>query len=81
MQAVTLWRKATRSSGNGSTNCVEARWRKSSRSSSSGNGDCVEARAHCSLFDIRDSKLDAASPMFTMSAGDFRALLDAAARP
>jgi hypothetical protein len=54
---------------------VSARWRKSSHSADSGNGSCVEARAHCGTFDVRDSKLDDASPIFTVGAGDFHALL------
>ncbi|WP_205327650.1 DUF397 domain-containing protein [Glycomyces sp. YM15] len=78
MNEVTPWRKSKCSSGNGSTNCVEARWRKSSRSADSGNGNCVEARAHDGAFDVRDSKLNDASPIFTIPTGDFQALLDTA---
>lgn len=77
MDEVTPWRKSKRSSGNGSTNCVEARWRKSSRSADSGNGNCVEARSNSDRFELRDSKLGDESPIFAVSAGDFGALLQA----
>jgi hypothetical protein len=55
-------------------------WRKSSRSSDSGNGQCVEVRASAAdmasiVFQVRDSKLGAASPAFPVTASDFAALL------
>jgi hypothetical protein len=57
---------------------VETRWRKSSRSADSGNGNCVEARAQHGAFDVRDSKLGGASPVFTVDTGDFQAFLHTA---
>jgi hypothetical protein len=55
-------------------------WRKSSRSSDSGNGQCVEVRASAAdmtsvVFQVRDSKLSAGSPAFTVTATDFAAFL------
>jgi hypothetical protein len=46
-----IWRKPSRSAGNGG-NCVELAWRKSSRSGGN-NGNCVEL-AYAGL--VRDSK-------------------------
>jgi hypothetical protein len=51
-----IWRKSSRSGGNGG-NCVELAWRKSSRSGGT-NGDCVEL-AYPGL--VRDSKNPAAT--------------------
>ncbi|CAM3270942.1 DUF397 domain-containing protein [Stackebrandtia soli] len=51
------------------------KWRKPSRSGNGGN--CVEARI-ASLVEVRDSKLGDASPILSMSAEDFGALLNAA---
>lgn len=52
-------------------------WRKSSRSQGNG-GNCVEARPAASGFQVRDSKLDDASPIFDLALGDFTSLLRAA---
>ena len=54
------------------------RWRKSTRSG--GNGACVEARMDVGEFQVRDSKLDDASPIFGVSRSDFSAILRAAGR-
>ena len=79
---VTVWRKSTRSGGGNNTNCVEVRraWRKSAHSGSGNNTSCVEV-ALCSDdhgFHLRDSKLDADSPVFDLSPEDFGALINAA---
>ncbi|MEU5874196.1 DUF397 domain-containing protein [Glycomyces sp. NPDC047369] len=72
----TPWRKSSRSNNSGDgANCVETRWRKSSMSSGNGSTNCVEARAHCNVFDVRDSKFGDDSPVFTVEAEDFAALL------
>jgi len=52
-------------------------WRKSSRSADQ-NPNCVEARSNEGGFDLRDSKLGDASPVFNLSAGSFLSLLRAA---
>lgn len=78
MAAIMTWRTASRSA-NG--DCVQARWRRSTRSNGGSQPDCVEARAHCGAFDIRDSKLDDASPVFSIGTGDFRAFLQASINP
>jgi hypothetical protein len=79
---VTGWRKSTRSGGGNDSDCVEVRraWRKSTRSGATNNTDCVEV-AICSSddgFHLRDSKLDADSPVFNLSPKDFGALINAA---
>jgi hypothetical protein len=79
----TGWRKSSRSSDQADSACVEARvshWRKSSRSSGQQNSDCVEARAVAADFQVRDSKLGDASPVFDLEAADFTGLLRTAAR-
>lgn len=58
----------------------ETGWRKSSRSSGQQNSDCVEARAIAADFQVRDSKLGDASPIFDLKADDFIGLLREAAR-
>jgi hypothetical protein len=55
-------------------------WRKSSRSSAQGSTECVEARAIAADFQVRDSKLGDASPVFDLKTVDFTGLLRAAAR-
>lgn len=75
MTAFTPWRTSSRSANSGNGDCVQARWRKSSRSDGTGNGNCVETRAHCGAFDVRDSKLGNGSPVFTVDASAFQALL------
>ncbi|MDA1358993.1 DUF397 domain-containing protein [Glycomyces luteolus] len=82
MVEYTSWRKSTRSSDSGQTNCVECRqtWRKSSWSSNSAQADCVEARNTDSGFQVRDSKLGHDSPVFDLSASDFTGLLRVADR-
>ncbi|SDL33733.1 protein of unknown function [Glycomyces sambucus] len=82
MQSATAWRKSTRSTGTNNSNCVECRqtWRKSSRSSGTSNSNCVEARHTPGAFQVRDSKLGEASPIFDLAAGDFASLLTAAGR-
>jgi hypothetical protein len=79
---VTVWRKSTRSGATNDSSCVEVRraWRKSAPSGSGNNSNCVEV-AFCSDedgFHLRDSKLDADSPVFDLSPKDFGALINAA---
>jgi hypothetical protein len=52
-------------------------WRKSSRSQGNG-GNCVEARPAGPGFQVRDSKLGDASPIFDLPGADFGSLLRAA---
>lgn len=54
-------------------------WRKSTRSANSG-GNCVEVRASEDGFEVRDSKLGGASPIFGFGTEDLRSLLRAAQR-
>jgi hypothetical protein len=54
-------------------------WRKSSRSGG-GENACVEARNDRAGFQVRDSKLGEASPIFDLKTGDFTSLLRAAER-
>lgn len=56
---------------------MTTQWRKSSRSGNSG-GNCVEARASKGAFEVRDSKLGDASPIFGVMSEDFKSLLRAA---
>jgi hypothetical protein len=70
----TVWRKSSRSSGNGS-NCVEVArvsvWRKSSRSGGSGS-NCVEVADAGHAISVRDSK-DPSGPMLLLAPGDWQA--------
>lgn len=77
IERVTPWRKARRSANSGNGDCVEARWRKSSYSDGTGNGNCVEARGTAGVFEVRDSKLNETSPVMTVDARGFAALLRA----
>lgn len=54
-------------------------WRKSSRSGNSG-ANCVEARVESKHFQVRDSKLGDASPIFDLDTEGFTSLLRAAQR-
>lgn len=55
-------------------------WRKSSRSSNNG-GACVEARhGGTAGVDVRDSKLDAGSPILSVSADEWRSFLSVVTR-
>ncbi|MQM24449.1 DUF397 domain-containing protein [Glycomyces albidus] len=77
------WRKSSRSGGAQDSGCVEARvapWRKSRRSSGAQDSACVEARPASSGFQVRDSKLGDASPVFDLERTDFTSLLRAAER-
>ncbi|PRY62249.1 DUF397 domain-containing protein [Glycomyces artemisiae] len=58
----------------------QAGWRKSSKSSGDSNSQCVEARPAASGFQVRDSKLGDASPIFDLQTADFGSLLRAAGR-
>ena len=55
---------------------MKTSWRKSSRSNNTG-GSCVESRRAAGNQQVRDSKLGDGSPIFTLAAADFSALLDA----
>jgi hypothetical protein len=78
--AVTSWRKSARSGASDTSNCVEVRraWRKSAHSGSTDTSSCVEVSpcADSEGFHLRDSKLGDGSPVFDLSAGDFRGLLN-----
>jgi hypothetical protein len=79
---VSVWRKSTRSGSGNNSDCVEVRraWRKSTRSGAGNDSSCVEVTV-CSSdggFHLRDSKLDADSPVFDLSPKDFGALISAA---
>lgn len=68
-----VWRKSSRSNGNGG--CVEMSftgWRKSSRSH--GNGGCVEMSFTSALVGVRDSK-DPAGPVLAVGPAEWWALL------
>jgi hypothetical protein len=55
----------------------KSRWRKSSRSQGNG-GSCVELRVNDEDFQVRDSKLGNASPVFDLAPSDLEGLLRAA---
>jgi len=55
-------------------------WRKSTRSSGTSSDNCVEARSTVGAFQVRDSKLGQASPVFELAAADFVGFLDATRR-
>jgi len=52
-------------------------WRKARRSNDQG-ANCVEARSNEGAFEVRDSKLGDASPIFGIKPADFESLLRAA---
>jgi hypothetical protein len=58
---------------------MTSRWRRSSRSGDQG-ANCVEARTHDGRFEIRDSKLGAASPTLGLEVSEFMSLLRVAQR-
>ena len=69
---ITGWRKAARSSYNGS--CLEAgNWRTSSFSMS--NGDCAEAASCGHGVAVRDSKLGALSPVLVFRGDEWERFL------
>jgi len=53
---------------------MTSQWRKSSRSGDQG-ANCVEARTHGGRFEVRDSKLGEASPIFELETPEFLSLL------
>jgi hypothetical protein len=55
-------------------------WRKSTRSNGGADSNCVEARQRAEGFQVRDSKLGHASPVFALQAADFAGLLQATSR-
>lgn len=70
-----VWRKSSRSGGNG--NCVEvaqAVWRKSTRSA--GNGSCVEVATVEDAVAVRDSK-DPAGPVLAVTPAAWATFLHA----
>jgi hypothetical protein len=58
---------------------MKTKWRKSTRSGNSG-ANCVEARTDGRSFEVRDSKLGDASPIFGLATEDYVGLLRAAQR-
>lgn len=56
---------------------MTSQWRKSSRSGDQG-ANCVEARSNAGRFEVRDSKLGEASPVFGVEVSEFVSLLRAA---
>lgn len=64
-----VWKKSSRSNGNGGNNCVQARWTKSTRSNPSGN--CVMTKTDGREIQVRDSKLGDASPILSFSFEDW----------
>jgi hypothetical protein len=71
-----MWRKSSRSGGNG--NCVEvaqAAWRKSTRSG--GNGACVEVAQFDLAVAVRDSK-DPDGPVLVFTPDEWRAFVGGA---
>lgn len=54
-------------------------WRKARKSADQG-GNCVEARTRGGRFEVRDSKLGEASPIFEVRTEEFVSLLRAAQR-
>lgn len=58
---------------------MKSRWRKSTRSQGNG-GSCVELRTNDAEFQVRDSKLGDASPIFDLQTEDLTSLLRAARR-
>jgi hypothetical protein len=52
-------------------------WRKARRSNDQG-ANCVEARSNENRFEVRDSKLGDASPVFGLAPAEFTSLLRAA---
>jgi Domain of unknown function (DUF397) len=68
-----VWRKSSRSGGNG--DCVEVAftgWRTSSHST--GNGDCVEVALARTLVGVRDSK-DPVGPVLAVGPAEWSMLL------
>lgn len=56
------------------------KWRKSSRSQGNADSNCVEARTAAAGYQMRDSKLGDASPVFDLDVEEFESLLRAAQR-
>lgn len=70
MEETFIWKKATRSAGQG--NCVEVGWRKSSRSN--GQANCVEVGSASGVVAVRDTK-DRAAGYFTADDRQWRSFL------
>ena len=73
-----MWKKSTRSNGNGGSNCVEVfgDWAKSTRSNPSGN--CVEVSKSIGEVKVRDTKDNGAGPILTFTRDEWIAFIGGA---
>ncbi|MEW2295989.1 DUF397 domain-containing protein [Streptomyces sp. NPDC006743] len=80
MSTELMWFKSSYSSTGGGE-CLELAyaWRKSSYSDSEGSSACLEVAATPHTIHIRDSKLGARSPRFSVGADAWSAFLTLAA--
>jgi hypothetical protein len=73
-----MWKKSSRSNGNGGNNCVEvdAQWDKSSYSNPSGN--CVEVSQNPDEVRVRDTKAKENGPELVFTVAEWRAFIEGA---
>lgn len=72
-----MWKKSTRSNGNGGNNCVECSfpaWAKSERSNPSGN--CVEVAKGSAHILVRDTKDNGTGPVLSFTQDEWSAFID-----
>lgn len=72
-----MWRKSSRSNGNGGNNCVEvdANWHKSTRSNPSGN--CVEVSdTDSEVIRVRDTKDKGTGPILSFTPAEWIAFIE-----
>jgi hypothetical protein len=71
-----MWKKSSRSNGNGGNNCVEvdANWHKSTRSNPSGN--CVEVSDSIDEVRVRDTKAKGNGPILTFTRDEWIAFVE-----